>query len=186
MACSLDGSLLASKPDGLLMSASVQTPPASLADAFSATAARRNGATALLFDDALYSFGQVGQRAAEIAGALVQRGVHAGDRVAVGLPNSPELVAVVLGVLHAGAVLVPLNPAYTADELTYIVADAGARVAIVHSEHATLLMDAPLPDLSLILDATESLTGPARDVVRREAYRFIDKVLKHEPVKEVP
>jgi malonyl-CoA/methylmalonyl-CoA synthetase len=131
--------------------------------------ARRDDATALLFDDAHYSFNRLGQRAAEIAGALVQRGVHPGDRVAVGLSNAPELVAVVLGVLHAGAVLVPLNPAYTADEVTYIVADAGARVAIVHSEHATILMDAPLADLSLILDSTESLTGPARTVVRCDA-----------------
>jgi malonyl-CoA/methylmalonyl-CoA synthetase len=147
----------------------VQTPSASLGEAFASTTARRTSATALLFDDAQYSFGQLGQHAAEIAGALVQRGIHPGDRIAVGLSNSPELAAVVLGVLHAGAVLVPLNPAYTADELTYIVADSGARIAIVHSEHATLLMDAPLPDLSLILDATERLTGPARDVVRRDA-----------------
>ena len=146
----------------------MHTPAASLGDAFASTAARRDGVTALLFDDAQYSFSQLGQRAAEIAGALVQRGVHPGDRVAVGLANSPDLVAVVLGVIHAGAVLVPLNPAYSADELTYIVADAGARVAIVHSEHATMLMDAPLPDLSLILDSTEGLTGPARAVVRRE------------------
>jgi len=147
----------------------VQTLPASLAEAFATTAARRDGAPALLFDEAQYSFAQLGQGAAEIAGALVHRGVHPGDRVAVGLANSPDLVAAVLGVVHAGAVLVPLNPAYTADEVTYIVADAGARVAIVHSEHAAILMDAALPELTLILDSMENLTGPAGDVVRRDA-----------------
>ena len=141
----------------------------SLAEAFADTFTRRNEAAALLFDETQYSFAQLGDRAAQIADALASRGVHPGDRVAVGLPNSPELVMAVLGVIRAGAVLVPLNPAYTADEITYIVGDAGARVAIVDAEHAAILVDAQLPELSLILDSTESLTGAARAVVRRDA-----------------
>jgi malonyl-CoA/methylmalonyl-CoA synthetase len=141
----------------------------SLAHAFADTATRRGEATALLFDDARYSFAQLSERAATVAAALTERGVHPGDRVAVGLPNSPELVTAVLGVIQAGAVLVPLNPAYTADELTYIVGDAGARVAIVHTEHAAILMSARLPELSMILDSTDGLTGAARDVAQRDA-----------------
>jgi len=136
----------------------------SLGAAFANTVARRGNATALLFDETRYTFAQLGQRATEIAAALANRGVHPGDRVAVGLPNSPELVTAVLGVIHAGAVLVPLNPACTADELTYIVGDAGARVAIVHSEHAAILIDAKLPELSLILDSTGSVTCAGRVV----------------------
>lgn len=132
---------------------------ASLGEAFADTCARRGSAPALLFGDAQYSFAQIAEQAAAVAAGLAGRGVHPGDRVAVGLPNSPQLVTTVIGVLQAGAVLVPLNPAYTADELTYIVGDAGARVAIVHSEHAGCLMDAMLPELSLILDSTDSLTG---------------------------
>jgi malonyl-CoA/methylmalonyl-CoA synthetase len=141
----------------------------SLGEAFATTFARRGGATALLFDDTQHSFAQLGERAAMVASALASRGVHPGDRVAVGLPNSPELVTAVLGVIQAGAVLVPLNPAYTADELTYIVGDAGARIAIVHAEHAAMLMNARLPELSLILDSTDGLTGAARHVVQRDA-----------------
>jgi malonyl-CoA/methylmalonyl-CoA synthetase len=137
---------------------------ASLGEAFAETIARRGDATALLFGDQQYSFRHIGERAKSIAAALAVRGVHPGDRVAVGLPNSPDLVTAVLAVLHIGAVLVPLNPAYTADELTYIVGDAGARVAIVHSEHAALLMEAMLPELSLILDSTETLAGAVRAV----------------------
>ena len=88
-----------------------------LAEVFAATAARRGAATALVFDGVEYSYRLIADRAATVAGALQQRGVRPGDRVAVGLANSPELVAAVLGVIQAGAVLVPLNPAYTADEL---------------------------------------------------------------------
>src|SRR5713226_3100312 len=103
----------------------------SLGEALAATRARRGAATALLFEGVDYSFRVIGDRAATVAGALAQRGVRPGDRVAVGLANSPELVVAVLGVLQAGAVLVPLNPAYTADEVTYVVRDAGARLAVV-------------------------------------------------------
>lgn len=140
-----------------------------LGESFASTFARRGGATALLFDDIEHSFTQLGERAAIIASVLASRGVQPGDRVAVGLSNSPELVTAVLGVIRAGAVLVPLNPAYTADELAYIVSDAGARVAIVHAEHATILTDARLPELSLILDSTDGLTSAAADVVHRDA-----------------
>ena len=66
--------------------------------------------------------------------ACYDRGIEPGDRVAVGLPNSPELVIAVLGVLRSGAVLVPLNPAYTSDELGYVVNDCGASLAITHAE----------------------------------------------------
>src|SRR5438105_1354373 len=115
---------------------------ASLGQAFAATASRRGAAVALICDDAEWSFIALQERADAIAAALRERGVHAGDRVAVGLPNSAELVTAVMGVLQAGAVLVPLNPDYTADELLYIVSDAGVRMAIVTSEHATLLSTA--------------------------------------------
>lgn len=119
----------------------------SLGDALTATLKRRAGAQALLFDDRWYSFAEVEEQASRGAAGLTARGVCAGDRVAVSLPNSPELVVSVLAVLRAGAVLVPLNPAYTADELYYVVGDAGARFAIVHAEHARLLAEARLPSL---------------------------------------
>src|SRR5262245_31415278 len=113
-----------------------------LGDALSDTIARRDRATALLYDGEEYSFGDIGARAAGVAAGLSRRGLRPGDRVAVGLPNSPDLVATVLGVIEAGAVLVPVNPASSADELVYIVNDAGARVAIVTSEHGAVLAQA--------------------------------------------
>jgi malonyl-CoA/methylmalonyl-CoA synthetase len=121
-----------------------------LGAAFGDTIARRRSANALVCDGTRYSFTEIGARAAAVAGALLQRGVRRGDRVAVGLRNSPELVVSVLGVLQAGAVLVPLNPAYTADEVTYVVSDAEASVAIVESEHAMVLAQTQLPRLSVI------------------------------------
>jgi len=117
----------------------------SLGDAVAATCARRGDDVALLSDDQWLSFREVAARARATAAALVGRGVRSGDRVAVGLPNSAELVTTILGVLHAGAVLVPLNPASTAEEVAYVVGDASARLAIVGPGHARALAAARLP-----------------------------------------
>jgi len=133
----------------------------SLGEALAATSARRGSATALLFDGVEYAYRLIGARAATVAGALSAQGVRPGDRVAVGLANSPELVATVLGVLRAGAVLVPLNPASTADEVTYIVSDVGARAAVVEPQHAAILLQAQLAELAAILTAADTIHGPS-------------------------
>jgi malonyl-CoA/methylmalonyl-CoA synthetase len=132
---------------------------AALGDSFARTAVRRGAAPALLWDAEVYSYRDIALRAAAIAGALRQRGVHAGDRVALGLANSPELVATVWGVIQAGAVLVPLNPSYTADEVIYVAGDSGARAAVVEPGHAAILMEALLPELSLLVSAPDTLVG---------------------------
>ncbi len=142
---------------------------ATLATTISESITRRAGATALLYDGQEYSFGDLGARAAALAAGLERRGVQRGDRVAVGLANSADLVVSILGVLDAGAVLVPLNPAYTAEEVCYVVEDAGARAAIVEAEHAALLTERQLPELSLILSDVGALADPPRSVETADA-----------------
>lgn len=62
--------------------------------------------------------------------ALNTAGVGRHDRVAVVLPNGPEMAAAFLGVA-AGAVCAPLNPAYGTAEFQFFLADLGARALIV-------------------------------------------------------
>jgi malonyl-CoA/methylmalonyl-CoA synthetase len=61
---------------------------------------------------------------ARMANALVRRGVKPGDRVAAQTEKSPEAVVLYLACVRAGAVFLPLNPAYTATELAYFFGDA--------------------------------------------------------------
>jgi malonyl-CoA/methylmalonyl-CoA synthetase len=103
----------------------------SLGRAIADTAARRGSATALLCDSTALCYRELAERANGVSRALQANGVRPGDRVAVGLVNSLELVLNVLGVVRLGAVLVPLNPAYSAEEAGYIVGDSGARFARV-------------------------------------------------------
>lgn len=62
---------------------------------------------------------------------LLQRGLHAGERVAGLLGNSVDFVIAYFGILRAGLVAVPLNPAYTAPEIALLIADSGARLLFV-------------------------------------------------------
>jgi malonyl-CoA/methylmalonyl-CoA synthetase len=123
----------------------------------------RAGATALFWEAERFSFAQIDRWSGEIAAGLRGRGLGAGARVAVGLRNSPELVAAVLAVLRSGAALVPLNPAYTADEAGYIVADAEAALVVTHAAQAAALRGAGCR--ADLLDGAGSLRAPVGDDV---------------------
>src|SRR6185503_15835802 len=53
--------------------------------------------------------------------------LHAGDRIAIMLPNTLQYVVVLFGVLRAGFVAVNVNPMYTVPELTHQLSDSGAK-----------------------------------------------------------
>ncbi|MFE1556197.1 AMP-binding protein [Streptomyces sp. NPDC058734] len=106
------------------------TPPASVADAFRAAAARAPGRTALAYFDGRISYAEADALSDSLAGYLAGRGVGRGDRVAVMLQNTPHFVLAVLGAWKAGAVVVPVNPMYKAGEAGHVLRDSGA-VALV-------------------------------------------------------
>ncbi|MDP6624010.1 MAG: acyl--CoA ligase [Alphaproteobacteria bacterium] len=68
--------------------------------------------------------------AAEVRGALNAAGIGRGDRVAMVLPNGPEMAAAFVSVACA-ATAAPLNPAYKADEFAFYLDDLEARALIV-------------------------------------------------------
>jgi len=76
------------------------------------------------------SYADLAQRVARTSNALRGLDVRAEERVVLVLPDSPELVVMLLAVLQVGAVAVPLNPALTGAALAYQVADSRARLAV--------------------------------------------------------
>jgi malonyl-CoA/methylmalonyl-CoA synthetase len=70
---------------------------------------------------------------ARTATALVNLGVKPGDRVAAQVEKSPEALMLYLGTLRAGAIFLPLNPAYTSVELEYFLADAEPKILVCDS-----------------------------------------------------
>jgi len=70
------------------------------------------------------AYGELFARSAQAAHALVELGVKPGDRVAAQIEKSTDVIVVALACLRAGAVLLPLNTAYTLAELEYFLGDA--------------------------------------------------------------
>ena len=70
------------------------------------------------------------ETAARYANTLTELGLATGDRVAVQIEKSPEALAVYAACVQAGFVFLPLNTAYTADEVSYFVENSGAKVLL--------------------------------------------------------
>ena len=70
------------------------------------------------------------QQAAQIANAVTGLGLSAGDRVAVQVEKSPEALALYAACVQAGLIFLPLNTAYTEDELAYFIENSGASLIV--------------------------------------------------------
>jgi malonyl-CoA/methylmalonyl-CoA synthetase len=86
--------------------------------------ADRSRPFAFLPGDSHLTYGDVEAASARLANVLIAAGVRVGDRVAVQTEKSIEMLMLYLGCVRAGAIFLPLNPAYTAGELAYFLADA--------------------------------------------------------------
>ncbi|HBI6269832.1 TPA: amino acid adenylation domain-containing protein, partial [Serratia marcescens] len=83
-------------------------------------------AIALIQDAQRLSYAQLNARANRLAHRLIERGVQPGDRVAVRLARSIELVCAQLAVIKAGAAYVPIDPQLPAARQAWIADDSGA------------------------------------------------------------
>ena len=82
------------------------------------------------------------RRVKAFAGYLQSLGVKKGDRVAIMLPNTLQYPVTLFAVLRLGAIVVNVNPLYTARELNHTLHDSGAEVIIVMETFAKTLQEA--------------------------------------------
>ncbi|GAA3342312.1 long-chain fatty acid--CoA ligase [Amorphoplanes nipponensis] len=90
----------------------------------------RPAAPALVHDGVTMTYAELDARSDSVAEGLRARGIRAGDRVALQLPNVPEFPIAYYGILKAGAVVVPLNVLLKAPEIAYQLTDSAARLLI--------------------------------------------------------
>ncbi len=137
-----------------------------LAAALTQAAQKDPRKTAIFWGEREYSFEEIVQLTARVAGYLQHRlGIKPGDRVALWLKNCPEFVPALFGVLQAGAVVVPVNNFLKPAEVTYILRDAGADLLITDTTMAEGLpeLGAALPHLRFVQVeqiGTESFDAP--------------------------
>ena len=82
------------------------------------------------------SYAKLWDRAGRFGAALAQRGLTAGDRVAVFAHNHPDYVVALFGTWMAGMVVVPVNVKLAPAELEFVLADSGAAMLIVDEASA--------------------------------------------------
>ncbi|WP_276575231.1 non-ribosomal peptide synthetase, partial [Pseudomonas mosselii] len=81
-----------------------------------------------------WSYQALDRQANRLGGYLLEQGVQAGDRVALLLPRSFDLLAAQLAVSKCAAVFVPLDGNAPAERQTFMVADSQARLLLTHSD----------------------------------------------------
>jgi benzoate-CoA ligase len=93
-------------------------------------AAGRDGKVAITCAEERVTYGELYGRACGAGALLRELGVDPGERVLLVMDDCAGLPAVFLGAIRIGAVPVPVNPLYSADEYGYFVSDSGATVAV--------------------------------------------------------
>ncbi len=86
---------------------------------------------ALFFKGSSMTWGDLERQSDALALALLSEGLKKGERVALLMPNSPQMIISELAVWKTGAVAVPMNPLYTEHELVHALKECGAEIAIV-------------------------------------------------------
>lgn len=103
---------------------------------------------------------------AQIANVMMQIGLKPGDRVAVQVEKSPEALALYAACAQAGLVFLPLNTAYTVDELGYFIENSGASLIVCDAGS-----EAKLGDIANALGARiETLDADGSGTLMDQAY----------------
>ncbi|MHA6757718.1 non-ribosomal peptide synthase/polyketide synthase [Streptacidiphilus sp. PAMC 29251] len=130
--------------------------PRTVPELFAEAARTRADQVALVTDTGRLTFGELSARVDQIAGLLRGRGIGAESVVALALPRA-ETVPAIFGVLAAGAAYLPLDPAYPAERLEYLLEDAAPELVL-----STAALASKLPTgrpETLLLDELRSEVG---------------------------
>ncbi|MDZ5645863.1 amino acid adenylation domain-containing protein [Nitrospirillum sp. BR 11828] len=109
--------------------------------AFARQAMSNPAKVALRGPDGDLTYGALLRRASGVAARLTAAGVRPGDRVALHVERDAAAVALVLGIVGAGAVYMPLDPTYPPDRVAWLLEDGGCVVAVADAAGRAVLSD---------------------------------------------
>ncbi|HVV07651.1 long-chain-fatty-acid--CoA ligase [Amycolatopsis sp.] len=100
------------------------------------------GRIAFKYNEISRSYAEIDERVSRLANALRERGTGYGDRVVVLGLNTLEVLETYLASTRLGAICVPVNFRLVADEIAYVLEDAGAGAIVVHAPLADTMAKA--------------------------------------------
>ena len=142
-----------------------------LATLLTETAAEHGDRPALKLDDVEVNYETLDQGSARVAALLREKGVEAGDRVGVMLPNVPYFAVVYYGVLRAGAVVVPMNVLLKGREVKFYLEDPEAKILFAWHDFAEA--------------AEKGAEEAGTDLVLVKPGEFEEMLGEHEPLTDV-
>jgi long-chain acyl-CoA synthetase len=139
-----------------------------LASLLAESAARSPDASAVRLGESELSYAELDQRSARLARLLGERGLQAGDRIGVMLPNVLEFPVAYYGVLRAGGVVVPMNVLLKRREIGFYLEDSGAELLLAWHSFAE--------------EAREGAADAGAELIEVEPASFAALLSEHEPV----
>ena len=136
-----------------------------LADLFDASLDGQRDVTGIEYDApgaraVSLTFGELAERSHRLAAVFRRRGLAAGDRLAIHLPNRVEFIDVFLACIRLGVIFVPVNILYRAREIEHIVRDAEPRAVVTTRAAEGLFGDGvPLWDVEALTAAAVAATA---------------------------
>jgi long-chain acyl-CoA synthetase len=97
---------------------------------------------ALYFEGTWHTNVEINHNANLLGNALKDLGINKGDRVAIQMPNCPEILSAFPAIYKIGAIVVPLNPLLRPDQAAYTYRDCGAKVIITSSDFVGRVLEA--------------------------------------------
>lgn len=125
------------------------------------------------------TYGEMYKYATRFAAWLQSRGVKKGDRVAIMMPNCLQYPVALFGTLMAGAIVVNVNPLYTARELEHQLKDSGA-VAVVVLEMFGHTLEKALAGTQvqhIVVTALGDMLGTFKGLAINMAMRHVEKLV---------
>ncbi len=133
-------------------------------------------------------YAELNELSDRFANSLLEAGITPGDKIAFLLPNFPGYLIAYFGALKAGAVVVPLNPLYTAKELEYHFTDSGSETVVVLPMFLNKVMElAPKTNLKRIIYSRigDFLPFPLNIIQTTRENRTIKKNLRNVKIESL-
>lgn len=140
-----------------------------LSSLFGQTAALHPNQVAAVFQQQQLSYGELDRKSNQLAHYLISKGIRQGMYVPVWLDRSLDWIVAIVAIVKTGATYVPVDPAYPARRVAYILSDTKAQVLItsqalghlIDGQHtASLVYSGDLPELESLSAEAPGICPP--------------------------